>query len=539
MLVVGGGLAGLRAAIAAREAGARVLVVVKGKLGRSGSSAMTTAGFAAALPEADDDDAERHIADTIKGGWDVGDRQLVRTMCSRAAEEFAFVKGLGAPFEMDGAHHRRSPSGDHSRSRVFVTQNHIGTDITAPMAARAREIGVETREFSMALHLLAGGAGVSGAVCADARNGDEVLVEAPSVILATGGAGRLYPVTSNPNDVTGDGFSLGLRAGAQLRDMEFIQFYPWRCIDPFDKSRVSIQPSTFVHGARMYNCQGERFMERFNPDGAEVTTRDVAARGIFEEMRRGDGVGGGVRLDLSPLDRETFERSNPKVARYLARLGLDYATYPFVVTPEAHYWMGGLCVDVDGRTGIDGLYCVGEAAGGIHGANRINSNALPETLVFGARSGAHAASRAGRAAGGEAVATPLRSPGPGGLDEAALDARLATLRASAWSGLGIVRRSDTMETSLACARQIRQDVMDRGPASPRLIRPCAELLFLCDTAIAGLVSALHRTESRGAHFREDHPHRDDERWHGSVLARSAGADVVASFAPLREPHHAA
>ena len=540
VLVVGGGLAALRAAIAAREAGARVTVAVKGKLGRSGSSAMTTAGYAAALPGYDDpDSAERHIADTLKGGWRVGERDLVELLCRGAADEVRYLETIGAVFETEGGRYRLSPSGDHSRSRVLVTENHLGTDITVPLAAHAERLGVEKLEFTMAVELIRGDAAVAGALCVETRTGATVAISACAVILATGGAGRLYTVTSNPNDVTGDGFSLGLRAGARLRDMEFVQFYPWRCIDPFDKARVSIQPSTFVHGARMYNARGERFMEAFNPDGAEVTTRDVAARGIFDQMRRGLGIGGGVRLDLSPLDPETFARSNPKVAKYLAKLGLDYASYPFVVSPEAHYWMGGLSVDADGATSVDKLFCVGEAAGGIHGANRINSNALPETLVFGARAGARAAGEAGAPRRAGPVDAARIAPREGGLDEAELDARLATLKTVAWDSLGIIRRRETIEAGISHVSGLAAEIAERGAASPKAARAFAELGFLCDTAATGLHSALYRQESRGAHFREDFPTTDDDRWRGSVTVEARGDGLSVAFAPLMRIEDAA
>lgn len=182
------------------------------------------------------------------------------------------------------------------------------------------------------MQLIQGDDGIAGAVAYDIRNARFVSIAAGATILATGGAGRMFSVTSNPNDVTGDGFALAAAAGADLRDMEFIQFYPWRCIDPFDKARVSIQPSTFVLGATLHNAAGERFMQRFNPDGAEISTRDVSARGIFCEIRDGRAVGKGVRLDLSPLSPQSSTRSNPKVARYLEKLGIDYATYPFIVS---------------------------------------------------------------------------------------------------------------------------------------------------------------------------------------------------------------
>ena len=532
VLVIGGGLAGLRAAIAARRSGARVLVAVKGKLGRSGSSAMTTAGYAVACT--DDGSGDRvgqHIDDTLRGGCGIGEHDLVAALCASAADELHYLGSLGVGFEMEDQSLRRSPSGDHSRPRMVVPTNHIGTDITLPMVAELERLGVARLEFAMAVELIAADGHVSGAICLDTREGGALLVSAGSVILATGGAGRLFPITSNPNDVTGDGFALGWRAGARLRDMEFIQFYPWRCIDPFDKARVSIQPSTFVLGARLYNARGERFMESFNPDGAEVTSRDIAARGIFEQIRQGLGVGGGVRLDLSALDRDSFAISNPKVARHCARLGIDYATYPFVVTPEAHFWMGGLAVDSDGATSIQGLYAVGECAGGVHGANRLNSNALPETLVFGARAGAHAARRA--LAGpppAEAAMTPHVPVADDGMNQVELAEALSGLRACAWASLGIARERASMETGLAHVRALRTDIEARGAANLQALRAWHELGFLCDTAEMALVGALHREESRGAHFRDDFPLTDDSCWRGSIVLGRRGPDIDIAFA---------
>lgn len=535
VLVVGGGLAGLRAAIAARQAGARVLVAVKGKLGRSGCSAMTTAGYAACLPGTDDSIAT-FAADTFRGGGRVGDPALVDIMCREAADEVAWLESLGGVFQREGGKFRLSPSGDHSKNRVLLTPNNIGTDLTIPLADHAAAIGVQRLEFAIVVQLIQGDDGIAGAVAYDIRNARFVSIAAGATILATGGAGRMFSVTSNPNDVTGDGFALAAAAGASLRDMEFIQFYPWRCIDPFDKARVSIQPSTFVLGATLHNAAGERFMQRFNPDGAEISTRDVSARGIFCEIRDGRAVGKGVRLDLSPLSPEAFAGSNPKVARYLEKLGIDYATYPFIVSPEAHFWMGGVAIDAHGASSVPRLFAAGEVAGGIHGGNRLNSNALPETQVFGARAGRRAAEVALGPRAAAAVPDHRAPVQDGGLSDRDLAALHATLQQRMWDGLGILRSGPRMEAGLSHVRTLRERLADQGAADGAAIRPWHELRFLCDAAELSLASALFRTESRAAHFREDFPQRDDSRWSGSVTITQAGGP---RFAALRTIDHAA
>jgi succinate dehydrogenase/fumarate reductase flavoprotein subunit len=325
-----------------------------------------------------------------------------------------------------------------------------------------------------------------------------------------------------------------------LRDMEFIQFYPWRCTDPFTNARVSIQPSTFVLGAKLTNAAGERFMQ-----GNEATTRDVAARAIFLEIQAGRGVGGkgglGVRLDLSPLTPEQFADTNPKVARYLEKDGIDYRTYPFVVAPEAHYWMGGLSVDVDGAASLDGLFAVGEVAGGIHGANRINSNALPETQVFGDRAGRRAATRASLphadvTAEATRWAQRLADGEAEGMPEAELAEQLKALRSAMWDYLGIVRTEDGLRAGLEHVRGVAAAQEARGPAAGwRALRAWCELRSLCDTALLSLTAALHRRESRGAHYRADFPVPDEARWRGTLsLARGADGLPASLFAPARD-----
>jgi len=535
VLVVGGGLAALRAAWSARQAGARVLVAVKRKLGQSGSSANTSGGFAAASPDLNPlDDPRQHYDDTIIGGGFINERRLARALVEEAPARLREVMEAGARFQQRNGTYYLSPSGDHRQPRVLVPENIRGTDLTRPLRAAVLAAGVELVENTLIVELLRDDGRIVGAVGLRRDRVELVLIRAGATILAAGGAGRLFSVTSNPVDVTGGGYALALEAGAVLRDMEFIQFYPWRLIRPFGSSRVPVQPSTFVSGARLYNAAGERFMEAYDPVKKEAATRDVSARGIFDQIRFGQAVDGGVVLDVSNVPDDVFRHENRKVVERLDPHGIDYRQIPLIIAPEAHFVMGGVLIDEWGASSRPGLYACGESAGGVHGGNRLNSNAVPETQVFGHRAGLAAARHAtsvgaGVGAGRVDERTVLRwarrlaavrdpsadiSPEP--------KAALAAFREAMWLGLGIVRTENGLGKALAEA----EAVLDRVAATPAQtlgdLVAVIERAHLAQTARACAASALLRTESRAAHYREDHPAMDP-RWVATVAYDAGGA----------------
>ena len=242
-----------------------VTLVVKGKAGRSGSSAMTSAGYSSAISPADS--PERHGADTITGGRHINDPELVRIFTEEAPRRLRDLQDLGAPLLRDpNGELVINPSGDHSIPRTVVAINHTGLDFTLPLTRAITDAGVRIMETTTIMDIAVEQGVVTGVFALDYDAGEMIQLAAPCVILATGGAGRLFGITSNPNDATGDGYALALRAGAELRDMEFVQFYPWRCIIPFDRNRMPIQPSTFVYGATLRNKHGERFMLDYDPE---------------------------------------------------------------------------------------------------------------------------------------------------------------------------------------------------------------------------------------------------------------------------------
>jgi fumarate reductase (CoM/CoB) subunit A len=534
--VVGSGMAALAAAIAAAEAGASVVVVTRRKIGRSGSSAMTSGGYAAVLEDTDDDHRDLHFEDTMRGGADIADPHLVRILCDEGPAAMADLERIGGAFKKADGRYALSGSGDHSRRRSLGAATHLGTDFTVPQADRAAQLGVRALEFLSVTDILLSDGEAVGVLAVDTRDSNQIVVASGAVVVAAGGAGQLFPVTSNPIEVTGGGYALCARAGAFMRDMEFIQFYPWRCIDPFTKGRVAIQPATFTVGGKMFNSEGDRFMVHYEPDRMEATTRDISARAIFDQVRRGLGVGGGVRLDLSDLTERDMAETNPKVYKMLPRLGIDHQTYPFVVTPEAHYFMGGAAIDESAQTSVPRLFAAGESAGGIQGANRLSNNALPETLVFG--------SRAGRRAAEVAANSTRPQPDAGQLGTALADLERAragesltldrgVIQKLAWESLGIVRNGGQMTEARKRLDDIRSRLSEGGATNPTDLQTWLDLSFMCDTARLGLEAALFRTESRGAHYREDYPNRDDTRWLGAVMQRREGDNYRTAFQPAR------
>jgi fumarate reductase (CoM/CoB) subunit A len=517
VLVIGGGLAALRAAISARQAGARVLVAVKRLLGRSGSSALTTGGYAAASPELNaHDDAQLHYMDTVVGGGYVNDRALVRALVDDAPARVAELWEFGASFRKRNGYYHLSPSGDHSEARVLVPENMRGPDITLPMREAAVALGVDILENCVITDLLRDDNCIVGAVGIARNKFEGFVVEAGATILAAGGAGRMFEITSNPADVCGGGFALALRAGARLRDMEFIQFYPWRLIRPFKSTRVPIQPSTFSIGGRMYNSKGERFMETYDPVRKEATTRDLSARGIFEQIRAGNSVEGGVILDVSQVSDEQFRYENSKVVELLDPKKIDYRAIELVVAPEAHFFMGGVLIDDSGRADLSGLYAAGENAGGVHGGNRLNSNAVPDTQVFGHRAGMDAARHAQTASHRKPDTRPVESiakrlqaiqsdsvtPAP------ELGVLHAELKHAMTLGIGIVRTAKGLKCAIADAGAIHEQLSRLPIQTMGDLTAALEIEDLCAIGIACAQSALARKESRAAHYRDDFPQTD-------------------------------
>jgi len=529
VLVIGGGLAALRAALDASATGAAVTIAVKRKLGRCGSSAVTSGGYAATDPVITPQDSwERHYADTLTGGGLINDRTLARILCQEAGGRLNDLLKMGAPFVVTNGHYYLSPSGDHSSPRVVTPVNMRGTDMTLPLREAVVAAGARVLENTYVLDLLTDDVGVAGALGYDDERGVLVLIRAKAVVMGTGGAGRIFPVTSNPVDVVGDGYALAARAGAPLRDMEMVQFYPWRAIRPFRGSRVPIQPSTFVIGAKLYNARGERFMERYDPQRKESTTRDIAARAIFDQIRQGLDVDGGVILDLSEVTDDDFRTTNKKVMERLDPRGINFRDVQFIIAPEAHFVMGGMVIDETSRTPLERLYACGEAAGGVHGANRLNSNAIPDTQVFGARAGRHAGEQALRDQHARIDDRVVglwtrRLEAVGGNGHDTLQQLREAFQGAMSLALGIVRTREGLTRGLDVIDAQRERLRGTAPRTGDEFQTAAELTAMADAAELMCRAALIRTESRGAHFREDFPERDDARWVQTVVL-TRGAD---------------
>jgi fumarate reductase (CoM/CoB) subunit A len=544
VLVVGGGLAALTAARTARATGASVVMICKRRVGKSGCSAMTSAGIAAVIPGlVPEDSVKYHIADTLAGGGEVNDRTLVEALCEDAPARVLELDADGASFAKDDGAFVLSAVGEHSRLRNIGAVHHRGTDYTLAVTDKALAEGIAVHDNTVALDLiLASDGGVDGVVVLT-HDGEIRPILAGATILATGGAGELYPLSSNPKEVTGDGYALALRAGAELRDMEFVQFYPWRCSVPFAQSRVAVQPGTFTVGGKLVNSEGRRFMADYDPVRIEATTRDLAARGIYEQVRTGLGVNGGAQLDLSQVSEEDFLATNPKMAAATPRYTDNFRRYPFIVRPEAHYFMGGVRIDPYCATGVPRLLAAGEVTGGIQGANRLTNNAISEGLVFGHRAGLAAASAAVRpSAAGQGAAGALARDWQRSLAERlarpAVDATPArtAIQQTADRSVGIIRNAPSIEAGLSRIAAQRAGAAGDGAAKPADAVTQLETAALLRVAESVMTAALLRTESRGAHFREDFPGRDDSAWLATIFLSqepSVGPAAMESPSPLK------
>lgn len=515
VLVVGGGIAGHRAALAAQGAGASVLMLY---LARGASPYVI--GCNAPIGHADGrDNPAAYFEDMVRGGYGLNDRRLVDALSRNMGEAYWDLAQLGVPFAADGARVRqRRLSGNSFARSVFVPEG-VGHAILHALSERVKAVGIRQLAGWKALTLLVDQGEVVGAL-AWRRHGERLAcIRARSVVLASGGIGRLYDDSTYPTDVLSNSYGLGLRAGAQLVDMEFVQFEPVVTVWPEPCRGMEMPTAMLAEGAQLINGCGDRFMMRHNPGHAEVGIEKARlALFIQSEIDAGAGLPDGtVIFDTTHVPPDLLE-GYISHCRRLRSAGLEPRDRGPHVRPAAHSQMGGLFIDADGWTGVAGLYAGGEAAGGVHGASRIAGNGCSDTVVFGALAGKGAAAGMLRVEGrdwprilADALA-PLQarmgsSKGP------PVSELKDSLRRIMVRHVGIWRDRAGLEAGISQIRTI-MDELDRSTGAAGLGEAVEsfEAREVMSVALVIATAALRRTESRGAHQRRDHPAQDDANW---------------------------
>jgi aspartate oxidase len=491
VLVIGGGQAALRAAIEARKQGADVAIAAKGKIGLGGSSSISDGVHSAIFSEGDA--PEHFFADMIKGGREVGDRKLLQIMAEECTSR---VAELHDQFHIELHYEKEVATPGHSFPRRVYAEGGKGGIVTRKLRDFAEQIGVRFYENMLAVELIRDDR-VGGAIFLSKE--DILLFQAGSTVLATGGLGGLYDHSDNPRDVTGEGIGMALRHGAIVQDLEFIQFYPYRLVQP---RNVDLYTKLFAKGAVMRNKEGQRFMDAF--PRKELETRDIIC---YEMYKQGE-----VYLDISNVPSDIIKEVSHNLFRILEK---GYSG-ELIVSPVEHYSIGGIKIDEYGRTGVPGLYACGECTGGIHGANRLGGGSLTESLVFGSRIGRMAAEESQLAPAQKSLTIdenyydPLRFNEDWNSEEYRSIRR--NLQKIMWDHVGIERTSEGLEQGVKLLMSLKESFQDSQKASARF------LLDILDVAYFTALTASMRKESRGAH-RVLHDPDHKEEWKGNFLIK--------------------
>jgi succinate dehydrogenase / fumarate reductase flavoprotein subunit len=579
VLVIGAGGAGLRAAIAARAAGADVGLVCKSLLGKA-HTVMAEGGVAASLGHvAPDDDWKVHFRDTMVGGKYLNNPRMAQLHALESPARVLELEAWGAVFDRtrDGRILQR-PFGGHSHARLAHVGDRTGLEMIRTLQDRAVAADIQVYMECTVTRLTTGRSGVTGAVGYWRTTGRPIVFPAKAVVLATGGVGRAYEVTSNSWEYSGDGQTLAYDAGAELIDMEFVQFHPTGMVWPPGVRGLLVTEAVRGEGGILRNASGERFMWTYLPEERrreyaadddeamrwvkalsegrqtdarrppELSTRDNVSRAIYTEVREGRGSPhGGVFLDISYLPADHVRRKLPSMYEQFKELAdVDITTGPMEVGPTTHYVMGGIKVDAeDGATRVPGLYAAGEVSGGMHGANRLGGNSLSDLLVFGARTGAGAAEHA-RSVEGAPHMDPVQVMSALRELEAPLErtagedpyAVMRDLQAVMQQRVGIFRTEEDLDAALLELAELRRRWETVCVDGGRAFNPGWNLVFelgnLLTVSEAIARSARQRTESRGAHSRLDFPDTDDAVWghRNSVISKGEEGRMTAHTAPV-------
>jgi succinate dehydrogenase / fumarate reductase flavoprotein subunit len=548
VLIIGAGGAGLRAAIEALAQGASVGVVCKSLLGKA-HTVMAEGGIAAAMANVDTlDDWRTHFRDTMRGGKFLNNWRMAQLHAQEAPERVRELERWGALFDRtaDGDILQRA-FGGHTFKRLCHVGDRTGLEMIRTLQDRGVHLGIDVYMECAITRLLKDGERMAGAFGYWRENGRFVVLKAKSIVIATGGIGKAWRVTSNSWEYTGDGMALAYDAGAELMDMEFVQFHPTGMVWPPGVQGILVTEAVRGEGGVLRNKDGERFMERYDPERMDLSTRDVVARAIYTEAKEGRGTEhGGAYLDISHKPAEYVKKKLPSMYHQFRELAdVDITKGPMEVGPTCHYMMGGIRVDAEtAQANVPGMFAAGEAAAGLHGANRLGGNSLSDLLVFGRRAG-------------QAAAEHAKQTGTPNIDDAEVEEATREmlepferrdganpydvhrdLQETMQNYVGIFRSEEDLKQGLSEIQGLKDRAGRVHVDGSRLFNPgwhlARDLKSLLTVSEAVALSALERKESRGAHSRIDFP-QYDEQWGklNNIILRDGDA-MRLRHAPIAE-----
>jgi len=548
VLIIGAGGAGLRAAIEALAQGARVGLVCKSLLGKA-HTVMAEGGIAAAMGNVDKkDDWRTHFCDTMRGGKFLNNWRMAQLHAREAPERVRELEQWGALFDRtdDGQILQRA-FGGHTFKRLCHVGDRTGLELIRTLQDRGVQQGIDVFMECTITRLIKDGERIAGAFGYWREQGRFVTFKAKSIVIATGGIGKAWKITSNSWEYTADGMTLAYEAGAELQDMEFVQFHPTGMVWPPGVQGILVTEAVRGEGGTLKNNRGERFMEKYDPKRMELSTRDVVARAIYTEVKEGRGsIHGGAYLDISHKPAEYVKKKLPSMYHQFKELAdVDITTGPMEVGPTCHYMMGGIRVEAEtGQSTVPGLFAAGEAAAGLHGSNRLGGNSLSDLLVFGKRAG-------------NAAADYAKSVQSGALDSAQLqDAEREMLRPFErtdgefpyeihrdlqdfmQSLVGIFRTEEDLQKALGELEKLKPRLQRMRADGSRMFNPgwhlTRDLRSMVLVSEAVTRSALARRESRGAHSRIDYPNYDDTWAKQNNIISKRGGQMTLEQRPVNE-----
>ena len=531
VLVIGGGAAGLRAAIAAKKYGLSVVLTSESPVGFRNNSAISKATFAATgIWKEPGDSPEVHLKDIITGGRFINDRRLAATMTRAVRQQPYDLMEFGVNFRRSDGELLVGKTPGHSYPRHVGAEAYKGVNITRPMRQYAASIGIQFMEGILVTKLLRAGNSVVGALGIDDK-GQVFVVSAKSTILATGGAGRIYLRTNNAIGISGDGYVLAYEIGAVLRDMEFVQFYPtaWGK----QGSKLCMYERLLPVGGILRNSLGEDILKRHEINDIASVTRDILTRTLMKEIVGGRGVESKVIFDFTTVPEDKAQML------YRSRLmGKEGDVWKLPVAPTVHFFMGGVRINEKSETGIDRLYAAGEVCGGIHGANRLGGNALSETFALGTIAGNQAAISAVKI---ERTSIPRSEVSSeverlkelaSGSEREDLEQLRQSLRQTMWDKVGVIRDRQKLEEAQKEIPALREQLAAVALTNHRQLPQAIKLANMLTVSEMVCRAALMRTESRGAHYRTDYPEEDNEQWLKNIEISCRSGKMVLEAAPV-------